>query len=953
MGYAAGGRFALKWRARSIWSRKPGRRLVALLAACLLACLLPATTISGTTGEWGLLFEAAQADPMELIQRSETILREARASGNKAAELRGLEGLSVAHQFLFEFSSLKTEAERGAALARELGNAEASCFFLHYQALAMYERGGIEAEKMLREANELFDQAFEIAQRKRLVECAPWIHLSKGKIFNAVRRTSDSLLEDSKAYVLFEAAGNSFGMASALNSIAAHTLIRNSEEDSEKIREYLDRSAELADPKVYRILAAENQLLHGHNHVFMKEAKEARASFEKAADIAREVHYSTLLGLAERELAELEKADRRYDAALAHVDKALQLIEKHPDRRHYIKGLLLRADVLAKLGRTSESLKVLGDAATVLSGMDDPSSAALYYSRAAELYVELDNYYEAYRQLDKLRKMDERLNALRNQRLADELKVRFDVKLKESENARLLAETQQAESRRLSLLLGLALTVVISLALFGGFGMYYRKRSADVRTEIAHQKRLAEAEAAANHAKSEFLANMSHELRSPLNAILGFARIVARDPGLPSDAQSKLGIVVKSGEHLFQLINQILDLSKIEAGRMALNESVFDLHAMLDELEKMFSLGARQKNLGLVFESSPDLPRFVRADVGKLRQILINLLSNAFKFTRQGSVTLRADKHGESRLTFSITDTGPGIALDELEDIGRPFVQAHEGRKSREGTGLGLAICNRFISLMGGDLKLASVQGKGSTFTFDIKAPEVKGDDTLTLPSLSRERVVALAPGQPKYRILITDDLAEQRHLVSSLLTPLGFEVREAGNGQEAIEVWEEWRPHLICMDMRMPVLNGREATRRIKSMDDGKSTIIIALTASTFEDERDDLFSAGCDDFLRKPFQEHALFEMLSKHLGVKFIHEQPISVQAIPQPADPARIAALPADLLERLSVALAGLEVDEIGRVIEEIRVIDPQLAESLSVLAATFDFGQMLALLPARQ
>jgi signal transduction histidine kinase/DNA-binding NarL/FixJ family response regulator len=931
---------------------KKGGRFIGPLAAFLFAVFFPAVAAAAVS-EWPELFEVAQANPQDLIQRSDKILREARESGDKTGELKALEGLSVAHQFLFELSPLKQEAERGVALARELGNPEATCFFLHYKALAMYDRGSKDAEAMLAQATELFSEAIDIAEKNHLALCMPWIHLSKGKIFNAVRRTSDSLQEDSKAYTLFEAAGDSFGMASALNSIAAYSLIQNSVQDAEKIRGYLERSMELADTKVYRVLTAENYLLHGHNYSFLKDLRTARASFENAAGIAREVHYFTLLGLAERELAELDKEEKRYDSALDHIDKALPLLKMHPDGRHYIKGMLLRADVLAKLGRTPECLKMLADAASVLAQMDDPSSAALYHSRAASLYVEMDNYYEAYRQLEKLRKMDERLNVLRNQSLADELKVRFDVKLKESENARLLAESQQAESRRLSLLLGLALTVVISLALFGAFGMYYRKRSADVRTEIAHQKRLAEAEAAANQAKSDFLANMSHELRSPLNAILGFARIVARDSGLPSDARSKLDIVVKSGEHLFQLINQILDLSKIEAGRMALNDSVYDLYGLLDELEKMFSLTARQKGLALVFEQSVDLPRYIRVDAGKLRQILINLLSNAFKFTRQGSVTLRVDKRGEERLSFSITDTGPGIASDELEELGRPFVQAHEGRKSREGTGLGLAICNRFIKLMGGELKLASVQGKGSTFTFDINAPEVGDDDALALPSLSSERVVGLAPGQPRYRILATDDLADQRHLVASLLTPLGFEVREASNGEEAIAVWEEWAPHLIWMDMRMPVLNGREATRRIKSTEKGKSTIIIALTASTFEDEIEEVLGAGCDDFLRKPFQEQALFEMLSKHLGVRFIHEQPVNVQATPQPADPARIAALPADLLERLSVALAGLEVDDIGKAIEEIRAIDPQLAESLSMLSATFDFGQMLALLPAQQ
>jgi signal transduction histidine kinase/FixJ family two-component response regulator len=625
------------------------------------------------------------------------------------------------------------------------------------------------------------------------------------------------------------------------------------------------------------------------------------------------------------------------------------MLAQHPDGRHYIKGMLLRADVLSKLGRPAESLRTLADASVALGQMDDPASAALYYLRSAELYVELGNYREAYMQLDRLRKVDDRLNALHNQGVADELMVRFDVKIKESENARLLAERQQEESRRLALSLGLALTVVLSLALFGGLGVYFRKRAADIRVEMVHQKRLAEAEVAANQAKSDFLANMSHELRSPLNTILGFARLVARESSLTPEARSNLQIVVKSGEHLFHLINQILDLSKIEAGRITLQDSVFDLHAMLDELEKMFSLTARQKNLGMAFERAPDLPRYVRADAGKLRQILINLLSNALKFTREGQVGLRVWTADADMLSFAVSDTGPGIAEEEFDMLGRPFVQAHEGRKSREGTGLGLAICNRFVSLMGGELKLSSVKGQGSTFTFAIKAPaEENGGALAQAPAAGS--VTGLVPGQPRYRILAVDDLPDQRRLVASLLTPLGFDVREAANGEEAVAIWEEWKPHLIWMDMRMPVMNGREATRRIKALDKDRSTVIVALTASSFEDERDEILAAGCDDFVRKPFQEHVLFEQLQKHLGVEFLHDRSEVASPAVQPIDPARLASLPEDVQARLGAALTGLDVEGVEAAINEIRAIDAGLADALQVLASTFDYGQMLTLLP---
>jgi len=921
---------------------------VSLTMALLLG--LPATSSALTKRETQALFEAAQSDPRKIIREAEQNLRYARGRMDQTEETNALLGLAAAHQFLANYDALVEDANQGIELARETGDMNSLCWFLAYGGLGLYSKGAFDAEAALKDANKLFDEALVIGDRHAMPMCLGWVHLARGKVFNAVRLTSDSLAAATKAYNVFESEGDRFGMAAALTDIAAYTLIRNTEKDAEKIREYLERASALVDFDTYRLLAAENSLLHGHNEFFLRNLPAAQARYETAGSISRSVQYHFLTGLAERELGDVAKAQERYSEAFRHVDLALQLVENHPDKRHYIKALLLRADVLFKLGRRSEGIEGLSLASAALSRINDPSSTVLYFARSAEIYAGLDDFQEAFYQLDALRKFEAQLNALRNQRMTDELKVRFDVALTESENARLVAERQEAESRRLALTLGLTLTVVLSVTVLGGLMFYMRKRAADARIEMEHQKRLVAAEAEANHAKSEFLANMSHELRSPLNAILGFSRLVTREPGLSEKACSNLDTVLRSGEHLYDLINQILDLSKIEAGRMTLNDTVFNLHLLLDELEQMFSLTARQKRLTLTIERASDLPPYVRADAVKLRQILINLMSNALKFTAQGSVALQVARNGPDRLSMAVTDTGPGISADELKTLGNAFVQAGEGRRSREGTGLGLVICNRFIELMGGELRMESEVGQGSRFSFGIRIAEIDSPGRYAQTQAAGARVIGLAPGQQRFRILAVDDLPDQRKLLCGLLGRLDFDMREAANGAEAIEVWEEWNPHLIWMDMRMPVLNGMEATRRIKATEKGKSTIIIALTASTFEDERDEILNAGCDDFLRKPFQEQALFAQLHQHLGVNFIYEQ-MQQERPAELVGTERLAALPPELREKLGAALAGLDVETVDLAIEEARKFDPEAADALALLASRFDYEAMLAMLPA--
>ncbi|MCP4935220.1 MAG: response regulator, partial [bacterium] len=406
-----------------------------------------------------------------------------------------------------------------------------------------------------------------------------------------------------------------------------------------------------------------------------------------------------------------------------------------------------------------------------------------------------------------------------------------------------------------------------------------QKKQAQLHTrELRQAKELAEVAQRqaeqANQAKSTFLANMSHELRTPLNAIIGFAQIMSHNPSIPLKEQNRLAIIQRSGHHLLTLINQILDFSKIEAGRTTLNETSFDLSRVLDDLNDMFSLKARQKGLSLSFDSAPDVPQYVCADELKLRQVLINVLNNAMKFTQQGGVAVEVTQGPQGpqveefpsregggvgsqsvicTLHFSISDTGAGIAPEEMGHLFEAFAQTETGRQVQEGTGLGLPISRKFAQLMGGDITATSEIGHGTTFRCDIQATIV--DDTDIEKPPPTRRAIALEPGQPRYRVLIVDDKPDNRAVLLNLLTPFGFELQEAANGQEAVDIWNTWKPHLIWMDLRMPVMGGYDATQQIRAQLNGKDTIIIVLSASSVEDERTAALSHGCHDFLRKPF--------------------------------------------------------------------------------------------------
>lgn len=477
---------------------------------------------------------------------------------------------------------------------------------------------------------------------------------------------------------------------------------------------------------------------------------------------------------------------------------------------------------------------------------------------------------------------------------------------------------------------------------------------------LAFEKAKNDAESA-NKAKSIFLANMTHELRTPMNAVLGFSRLMQSDSDLTATQRENLDIINRSGTYLLELINQVLDMAKIESGRMIVENAPFDLGSVIRNIIDMMQERAKSKGLQLRIDQCSIFPRFIDADTAKFRHILVNLLSNAIKYTKQGEITLRLNAHHQIdrdglMLVCEVEDTGIGIAAEDIPHIFAPFVQLGS-LSDQQGTGLGLVITKQYVELMEGVISVHSQPGKGSLFRVEIPVGDVAESTIEDFHDSINSRVIGLEPGQPDYKILVVEDKAENRLLLKKILESVGFNVMEATNGQEGVEAFKQWHPDFIWMDRRMPVMDGIEATKIILTLPEADKVKIAAVTASVYLEERQAFFNAGACDIVNKPYRNEEIFDCMAKHLGVRFLYAEDEDLNT---PSDETmrenvldRLKQQPSKWLKSFELSAIELDVEGCLELVKSIGADDSVSAEQLSAMINHFEFDLILQLLSTVQ